>query len=220
MRLRRGDPVLVSPRAPAFRPQARSPRQVERRRRHNRHRVQYRLRLAARSRDTAQRCRGAWPGTIHAGPRTLRPSIVTSTMSPFDSPYSLGSRRTYADDIVPGDLGQRLRQLLQPGNIGEAAIPNASDRAGRRPANDCRQRRFAVVAAGLWLTMAAACAAVPLTNPSCSELAQRASKSAPNASRQVARTAASGSRITGPEQHSRPVDACCAMHRAARPPAG
>ena len=40
-------------------------------------------------------------------------------------PVFVGSRRTYGDDIVPRDLGQRLRQLLQPRNIGEAAVPNA-----------------------------------------------------------------------------------------------
>jgi len=35
-----------------------------------------------------------------------------------------GQSRAERDHIIPGDLGERLRQLLQPGNIGKPSIPH------------------------------------------------------------------------------------------------
>ena len=146
MRLRRGDPVLVStasvPAASQVTSSGRTGEGVI-----TGHRVQYRLRLAARSRDRAPRCAGfglaqsMW-GRAHCGHGSSLPRC-----SPFDSRAAWQSPDS-PNDVVPGDLGERLRQLLQPGDIGEHR-PKCMDRVSIRSQIMAVGRRSAVWLAGL-----------------------------------------------------------------------
>ena len=181
-------------------PRARSPRRAERRRRHSRRRARYRRRRAGRSRRYSATVRGAWPGTIHAGPRTLRPSIVTSTMSPFDSPYA---------SAVAGLMPTTLSHVILVSGFGSScshAILAKRPSQMRRIGLEHDLRMIAVSVASLWwrrelwLTMAAAARRCRRQSRHAARAPSGASKSAPNASRQVARTAASGAGSTGPKQ--------------------
>ena len=127
---------------------------------------------------------------------------LTSATSPLESPCAAASRRADRDDIVPGDLGERLRQFLQPGDVGEAAIPDRSDRAGTR----CRMSPsgaggMARAAAGGFAASASGLRRVSATKPSCSARAQRCSKSSAEGRAPGRADRAIGGRIERAEQH-------------------
>ena len=54
---------------------------------------------------------GAWPGTIQAAPRTVRPPIVTSTMSPFDRPFAAA---------MAGLIAMTLSQVILVSGFGSS----------------------------------------------------------------------------------------------------
>ena len=72
-----------------------------------------------------------WPGTRKTGIRAVLPRYFNSMMSPSWRPRSCGELRADPRGRVPRDLGQRLRKLLQPAVVGEAAVPHRRDPAGR-----------------------------------------------------------------------------------------
>ena len=55
-------------------------------------------------------------------PARVPPAAVSSTRSPSATPSSVGGRRRDQRGVVPGQLGHRIGQLLQPAVVGEAAV--------------------------------------------------------------------------------------------------
>ena len=68
---------------------------------------------------------GAWPGASHTGMRIDRSPCRSSTTSPLIKGQARGRRRRDQRRVVPGELRQRLRQLLQPRVVGETAVVDA-----------------------------------------------------------------------------------------------
>ncbi len=83
---------------------------------------------------------GAWPGMIQAGPRTRRSVTVISTMSPLVRCRRSAICRADRDHVVPGELAERLGQLLQPRHVGEAAVPHARVRPEHHIDRACATR--------------------------------------------------------------------------------
>ncbi len=54
----------------------------------------------------------------------LAPPASTATRSPLPSFSRVGDGGRDQQRIVPGQLGQRPRQFLQPGVVGEATVPD------------------------------------------------------------------------------------------------
>ena len=66
----------------------------------------------------------AWPGRIQTGASTLRPSRVSVTTSSAAQPQLVRGRVRDHRRVVPGQLGQRLGQLLEPAVVGVGAVPD------------------------------------------------------------------------------------------------
>ncbi len=86
---------------------------------------------------------GAWPGASQTGMRSVRPPCFNSTTSPLIEREARRGARRDERGVVPRQLRERLRQLLQPGVVREAAVVHARVGAEddletlRRLAADC-----------------------------------------------------------------------------------
>ena len=96
-------------------------------------------RCCGRSRASRPAVPSAMPGTRNIGSSRLRPPASTLTTSPSFSPLGRGGFRADEQRVVPGDLGERIGQLLQPGVVGSTAVADLG--AGREHELEVARRR-------------------------------------------------------------------------------